>query len=161
MHTDGCTNEQGSASSSIIPSLDAKQPFRLSNRSSCTVAEHRAILSAIQLIRQTVTVKEWVIFSDSKAAFTFVRPMNCKRNNAGNVYKVLVEMTAAIQAGHELQWIPGHSDFTGNDARLTSSPNKHTLTDSTLPFRLETREMRCTTSFHEHTKQSVVYKVEP
>lgn len=43
--------------------------------------------------------------------------MNCERNKAGHIYKVLAEMAATIQVGQTiaLQWILGHSGFRGNE----------------------------------------------
>lgn len=55
---------------------------------------------SIGFIRETVMANKWVICSDAKGAITSIESMKCKNNNAGYVYKVLVEMTTAIQAGH-------------------------------------------------------------
>lgn len=43
-HTDGSINQQGLASAFVVPSLDAKQSFRLSHPSSPTAAKLSAIL---------------------------------------------------------------------------------------------------------------------
>lgn len=81
VYIDGSTNVKGSASAFVIPSLDLEQSFRLSHRSSSSAAELHAILWAIQFTRRTVTMREWVICSDSKMALTPITLINCKKNN--------------------------------------------------------------------------------
>lgn len=63
-------------------------------------------------------IKKWIICSDSQVALTSIQSMNYKSNNGGYIYKILIEMTAAMKAGHDiaLQWVPGHCGLTGNEA---------------------------------------------
>lgn len=91
-------------------------------------ANIRATLSAIWFIRKTVTIKKWFISSDSQLILTPIKSMKCKKNNAGYVNKVRLEMRAAVQARYStaLQQTPEHCVLMANQI----SPKKHTMTES-------------------------------
>ena len=129
IYTDGSKLSNNSCACAFyIENLRIVRTFKLSGNHSIMAAELYAILQALNYIKYSMNMFNYVIFTDSQAATFAIRSMNHSyRLLVDNIQEKLHELN--INRIVEIQWVKGHADIDGNIVADRAANFGHNNTD--------------------------------